>query len=180
MVEGSSRLYSGSEKHIVVLQAESEPFCFYLKKKDTPKLPTARRMMSQNDGDINTGEHTPRPLSRNPPSSTTQISNQSSPNPQPSPTPSHTSNIAIPPRDASHSPAKEHVPNRDGPESPRAGSKEPQEALEHYDWDDLEARFLAEMEKCRKAEEEIGEEFKEWLAVRFEEFSYYSSPASFI
>lgn len=121
--------------------------------------------MSQNDKTI---EHTPRPLSRHPPSSTPQISNQPLPDPQPSPTPSHTFNTAIPPQDASHSPAKEHIPNRDDPESPRVDSNEPREALEDYDWDDLEARFHAEMEKCRKAEEEIGKEFKEWLAVRLQ------------
>lgn len=41
------------------------------------------------------------------------------------------------------------------------------EKLEDFDWDDLEARFCAQMEECRREEEVIGEEFREWVEVCF-------------
>ena len=43
-----------------------------------------------------------------------------------------------------------------------ATSKAP---LENYSWEDLEERFLARMEACRKTEVEIGTEFGEWVEV---------------
>lgn len=44
---------------------------------------------------------------------------------------------------------------------------DPKEVLEEFDWADLEDRFCAAMDKFKKTEEEIGEEFKEWLEVGF-------------
>lgn len=41
------------------------------------------------------------------------------------------------------------------------------DVLDEFDWDDLEDRFCAAMDKFKKTEEEIGEEFKEWLEVDF-------------
>lgn len=41
------------------------------------------------------------------------------------------------------------------------------DVLEEFDWTDLEDRFCAAMDKFKKTEEEIGEEFKEWLEVGF-------------
>ena len=43
-------------------------------------------------------------------------------------------------------------------------SKEP---LADYGWEELEQRFTARMEECRKNEELLGQEFNEWLKVRF-------------
>ena len=45
---------------------------------------------------------------------------------------------------------------------------DPNQPLEAFDWDDLEARFCAKMEECKKVEEEIGEEFRRWVEVSFE------------
>ena len=42
-------------------------------------------------------------------------------------------------------------------------SKEP---LGDYGWEELEQRFTARMEECRKNEELLGQEFNEWLKVR--------------
>ncbi|MCJ1429228.1 hypothetical protein MMC29_007141 [Sticta canariensis] len=39
------------------------------------------------------------------------------------------------------------------------------DVLEEFDWADLEDRFCAAMDKFKKTEEEIGEEFKEWLEL---------------
>lgn len=41
------------------------------------------------------------------------------------------------------------------------------DALEEFDWAELEDRFCAAMDKFKKTEAEIGEEFKEWLEVGF-------------
>ncbi|MCJ1455944.1 hypothetical protein MMC28_006301 [Mycoblastus sanguinarius] len=46
------------------------------------------------------------------------------------------------------------------------------EALEAYDWDDLEARFNAKMAECAKREWEIEDEFREWLEVTSNFSSY--------
>ena len=40
------------------------------------------------------------------------------------------------------------------------------DALEAYDWQELEDRFAAKMIECQKKEEELGKEFAEWLQVR--------------
>lgn len=42
---------------------------------------------------------------------------------------------------------------------------DPRESLGDFDWAELEARFCAKMEECSKAEEEIGNEFREWIEV---------------
>lgn len=39
------------------------------------------------------------------------------------------------------------------------------DALEEFNWAELEDRFCAAMDKFKKTEAEIGEEFKEWLEV---------------
>lgn len=44
---------------------------------------------------------------------------------------------------------------------------DPKDVLEEFDWAELEDRFCAAMDKFKKTEEEIGEEFKEWLEVGF-------------
>ncbi|MCJ1228400.1 hypothetical protein MMC12_005061 [Toensbergia leucococca] len=41
----------------------------------------------------------------------------------------------------------------------------PRDVMDEYGWDDLEERFLARMGECRKKEEEINMEFREWLKV---------------
>lgn len=41
------------------------------------------------------------------------------------------------------------------------------DSLEDFDWDDLEQRFCTAMEKFQKIEDEIGEEYRQWLQVRF-------------
>lgn len=41
------------------------------------------------------------------------------------------------------------------------------DVLEEFGWDDLEDRFCAAMDKFKKIEEDIGEEFREWLEVGF-------------
>lgn len=48
------------------------------------------------------------------------------------------------------------------PAQPLGSSKDP---LEDYAWEDLEQRFAAKMEECRKNEEALGQEFSEWLKV---------------
>ena len=40
------------------------------------------------------------------------------------------------------------------------------EPLGDYGWEELEQRFTARMEECRKNEEFLGQEFNEWLKVR--------------
>ena len=39
------------------------------------------------------------------------------------------------------------------------------DALEDYDWQELEDRFAAKMIECQKREEELGKEFAQWLEV---------------
>ena len=39
------------------------------------------------------------------------------------------------------------------------------DALEDYDWQELEDRFAAKMIECQKKEEELGKEFAQWLEV---------------
>ena len=41
----------------------------------------------------------------------------------------------------------------------------PQDPLETFDWEDLEARYHAKMAHCEAAEGEIYKEFEEWLKV---------------
>lgn len=39
------------------------------------------------------------------------------------------------------------------------------DALESYDWQELEDRFAAKMKECQKREEELGREFRQWIEV---------------
>lgn len=48
--------------------------------------------------------------------------------------------------------SKEHVGNS-------------QEPLDDFVWEELEHRFAARMEECRKNEQALGQEFSEWLKV---------------
>lgn len=41
----------------------------------------------------------------------------------------------------------------------------PRDALDDYDWQELEERFAARMKECEAREEELGREFKEWVEV---------------
>lgn len=41
----------------------------------------------------------------------------------------------------------------------------PNEPLDDYDWDSLEARYLAAMEALRKEEQDVGEAFRAWVKV---------------
>ena len=41
----------------------------------------------------------------------------------------------------------------------------PRDALDDYDWHELEERFAARMKECEAREEELGREFKEWVEV---------------
>ena len=52
----------------------------------------------------------------------------------------------------------------DQPEVP-ANNLDPKQALDDYDWESLEARYLAQMEAQSKEEEEIGKEFRDWVKV---------------
>lgn len=61
----------------------------------------------------------------------------------------------------------------DGEEVNGDGKDERGEAVEEFEWDDLEERFLAKMEECRGVEEGIWQEFRGWVEVRFP-FSFFS------
>lgn len=54
------------------------------------------------------------------------------------------------------------------------------EELEPFDWKALEARFVTEMEECRRQEEALGEEFGGWVevCVFFPSFFSLSPPRS--
>ena len=45
------------------------------------------------------------------------------------------------------------------------------DSLGDFDWDDLEQRFCAAMEKFQKMEDEIREEYRQWLEVCFSQLS---------
>ncbi|KAL8691403.1 MAG: hypothetical protein Q9218_003369 [Villophora microphyllina] len=42
---------------------------------------------------------------------------------------------------------------------------DPKQPLEAFQWDDLEERFLKEMEECQKGEEELERDFRGWCEV---------------
>ena len=52
--------------------------------------------------------------------------------------------------------------NQDPAKEDLGNSKEP---LDSYGWEELEQRFAARMEECKKNEEALGQEFGEWLKV---------------
>jgi len=51
------------------------------------------------------------------------------------------------------------------PQEPEPGLGNFKDALEAYDWDELEERFHAEMERCEEVEKGVQEEFDELLEV---------------
>lgn len=95
------------------------------------------------------------------PSGRTSSGQQSSPTPAPrsqthvsNNDPAHQSNGGSEPKGRNGSPSINDV----------GDSKD---VLEEFGWDDLEDRFCAAMDKFKKIEEDIGEEFREWLEVEF-------------
>lgn len=93
------------------------------------------------------------------PSGRTSSGQQSSPTPAPrsqthvsNNDPAHQSNGGSEPKGRNGSPSINDV----------GDSKD---VLEEFGWDDLEDRFCAAMDKFKKIEEDIGEEFREWLEV---------------
>lgn len=121
------------------------------------------------------------PIQPSPP----HIHHESIPDPDQSSTPNLQPSSPVPPPNTTTAPKnnnpkinnssnEESAPNADEnddaappPPSPGADLDDPKVTLASYDWDELEARFCAEMDACSKAEEEIGEEFKRWLEVCF-------------
>lgn len=94
-------------------------------------------------------------------------SGRTSPGQQASPTPGPRSQISVSTNDPDP-----HSTGGNGPDgkhgSPRANDVgDSKDGLEEFDWADLEDRFCAAMDKFKLIEEEIGEEFQEWLEVAF-------------
>ncbi|MCJ1464055.1 hypothetical protein MMC07_002666 [Pseudocyphellaria aurata] len=94
-------------------------------------------------------------------------SGQSSPDQQASPTPAPRTQINVSTNNPDHQATGDSDPEGK-PGSPRASDVgDSKDGLEEFDWADLEDRFCVAMDKFKKVEEEIGEEFEEWLEVEF-------------
>ena len=131
---------------------------------------------------MSTEEQPPTSTQEQPPTIAHEPLDDSSPQPRSSSLPAPSSKTAI----SSEAPIDtDAVPN--GPDTQTNQASLPQEdrgiskdPLEAYDWDELEERFHAEMEKCTNQEDEIQGEFHELLRVICSypsNFAHYTSRA---
>lgn len=123
----------------------------------------------EDDGAKSTVPPSGQPLSQSvdgdPPDS--HSSGRASPEQQTTPTPAPRSQTNTATNDPAHQSNEGSEP--EGKNEPPLANNigNAKDVLEEFDWDDLEDRFCAAMDKFKKTEDEIAEEFKEWLEVGF-------------
>ncbi|MCJ1482028.1 hypothetical protein MMC06_002190, partial [Schaereria dolodes] len=60
--------------------------------------------------------------------------------------------------------ANEEIHNDQVNQTPQEDN--PSDAITNFDWDELEERYHERMEQCAKAEQDIFDEFQDWLKVK--------------